>query len=225
VSDQDGDQASRDDPLWDAFEARFPPEAFEPIARALRKGTERLSLEALRGWLLPDFCSFYASCTTNKDFRTQRVKQLTVRGKAAVALLSSLKSSWLLDQPRNLRDAPFREEFMETLEEFADLAGSRIRKRYRPKDAFRNELTPGLVWVYEYITGERAKKPYWLGDARAYGGAFYQFALAVWECLQARIPEVRTCLSASEHALAQELQDHWPEQALDRVKKPCEIVR
>jgi hypothetical protein len=225
MSDQDGgDQASRDDPLWDAFEARFPAEAFKPIARALGKGTERVSLEALRGWLLPDFCSFYASCTTDQRFRTQRVRELKNRGKAAVALLSSLKSGWFLDQPRNLRDAPFRKEFMETLEELADAAGTRNRERYRPKDAFRNELTPGLAWVYEHVTGERAKKPYWLGDTGTYGGAFYQFTLAVWECLYARVPEVRACLSASDQALAQELQNHWPEQGPDRVKKACEIV-
>src|SRR5260370_15331657 len=141
MSDQDaGDEASRDDPLWDAFEARFPPGAFEPIARALGKGMERPSLEALRGWLLPDFCSFYASCTTDKDFRTQRVRELKNRAKAAVALLSSLKSSWFHDQPRNLRDAPFRKEFMETLEQLADPAGTRQQTRYLPKDAFRNEL-------------------------------------------------------------------------------------
>jgi hypothetical protein len=226
MSDQDaGDEASRDDPLWDVIEARFPPEAFEPIACALEKSVERPSVEALRGWLLPDFCAFYASCTTDKGFRTRRVRELTKRSKAAMALLSSLQSGWSLDQPRNLRDAPFREKFIETLDELADPAGAMSRRRYRPKDAFRNDLTPGLIWVFEHVTGKRAKKPYWLGDSRAYGGAFYRFARAVRACLYARLPEVRTCLSASDDALAQELKDHWPEPTQDRVKKPCEIVR
>jgi hypothetical protein len=225
MSDQSfGEAASRDDPLWDVIEARFPPEAFEPIACALGKSVERPSVEALRGWLLPDFCAFYASCTTDKAIRTRRERELTKRSKAAVALLSSLQSGWSLDQPRILRDIPFRAQFVETLSELADPEGARPCRRYRPKDAFRNDLTPGLIWVYEHVTGERAKRPYWLGDSRAYGGAFYRFARAVWTCLHAHLPEIRTCLSASEDALAQELQNHWPDQRQDRVKKACEVA-
>jgi hypothetical protein len=137
MSDQDaGDEAPGSDPLWKVIEARFPLEAFEPIACALGESVERPSVEALRGWLLPDFCAFYASCITDKVFRTRRVRELKTRSKAAVALLSSLQSGWSLDQPRNLRDTPFREKFMETLDELADPAATRPGQRYRPRTPF-----------------------------------------------------------------------------------------
>ena len=103
-------------------------------------------------------------------------------------------------------------------------AGPTVRIRFPPAQTLQS-FGSSTVRVYEHVTRERAKKPYWLGDTGAYGGAFYQFALTVWDCLYARIPEVRACLSASDQALAQELQNHWPEQETDRVKKSCEIVR
>jgi hypothetical protein len=37
----------------DAFEARFPPEAFEPIARALNVPPTPENISAIRGWLMP----------------------------------------------------------------------------------------------------------------------------------------------------------------------------
>ena len=116
MSDQDAGEASRDDPLWDCLEARFPPEAFEPIARALEKSIDRPSLEALKDWLLPTFCSFYASCTTDKRYRTEREKELRRRNKAAGILLTSLRSRWFLGEPSALLDKAFRTKFLRALE-------------------------------------------------------------------------------------------------------------
>jgi hypothetical protein len=212
MSDQDaGDEASRDDPLLDRLEAHFPTEVFEPIARALWKNADRPDLEALRERLLPEFCSFYSSCTTDKRFRTERGRELTDRSKAAAALLSSLQSRWFLDQPRDLLDGAFRRRFTAVLEKLADPARIGPKKRHRPNDAFRNDLIPGLIWAYEHIAGERAGKPYPLRDDPGYGGPFYRFVCAVRACLYDHLPEVRGCLLASEGALAEELKHHWHE--------------
>jgi hypothetical protein len=213
VSDQDGgEQASWDDPLRDAFEARFLPEAFEDIARALDRSTDQSSLDALRTWLLPEFGSFYGSCMNDKDWRARRVTELTKRTKAAADLLASLQSGWFLDQPRDLLNGAFRRKFMEVLEQLADPARIGPRDRYRPKDAFRKSLTPALIWVYEHVTGAPAGKPYSLRYGGGYGGPFYRFACAVQACLHDRLPELRACLPRSDGALAEELQEHWPKE-------------
>jgi hypothetical protein len=206
-----GDETSGDDPLRDLLEARLPPEAFEPIACALGKSIDRPSVEALRQWLLPTFCCFYASCTTDKRYRAERERELRKRCEAAAALLASLQSRRFLDQPRDLSDEGFRRKFTAVLEKLADPARIGPGERYRPNDAFRNELTPGLIWAYEHITRERAGKPYPLRYGQGYGGAFYHFACAVRACLGARLPEVRRCLLTSDGALAEEFKHHWPE--------------
>jgi hypothetical protein len=193
-----------------AFQAKFRPEAFQPIALALGVSTEQPSLEGLREWLLPDLYSFYSSCTTDPRARARERRRLTKRSEAAAALLASIKPA-VLDRLGDLLDEPFRRRFTAILERWADPASVPPYGRRRPKEAFRRDLVPGLVWVYEHITEEKAKKPYWLGDSRIYGGAFYRFACAVRSCLYDRLPEVRAALSSSDDALAQELQDHWPE--------------
>jgi hypothetical protein len=207
----DEDEASREDPLWDRLDTRLPSEAFEPIARALEKGVDRNSLEALRGYLLPTFCSFYASCTTDKRFRIERERELRRRTEAAATLLASLRSRSFLDLPRALFDKASRGEFTGILEKLADPARIGPRERYRPNAAFRKELTPALIWAYEHITGQPARKPYPLRYGQGYGGDFYRFACAARACLRARFPELHACLLASEDALAQELKHHWPE--------------
>jgi hypothetical protein len=210
MTDEDAEEeAFRDDMA--AFRARLPPEAFEPIAVALGKSTVPQSLNAVREWLLQDFYFFHSSCTADPRARTKRERELMRRSKAAAALLASIKPGSLPGKLRDVFDEPFRRRFMAVLEKLADPAGIRARGRHRPKDAFRNDLAPGLVWVYEHITGEKARKPHWLPDSRAYGGAFYRFACAVRRCLYDRLPEVRAALSKTDDALAQELQDHWPD--------------
>lgn len=210
MSDQDaGDEASRDDPLREKLETCLPPEAFEPIARALGKSVERPSLEALQDWLREDFYSFYLSCTADRSTRAKWVRELTKRREAAATLLSSLQSgSLLLHEPRVLVDSAFREKLIGVLETLGRPA--KRRGRHRRLDAFRTDLTPGLIWVYEHITRKRAKKPHWLGYRGAYGGDFYHFACAVRECLYQRIPEMRAALPSTNDALGQELQNHWP---------------
>ena len=84
------------------------------------------------------------------------------------------------------------------------------RRRHRRLDAFRYDLVPGLIRVYEHITTKTAKIPRWYERHRAYGGAFYRFACAVRECLYHRLPDARAALPSTDGALAQELQDHWP---------------
>ena len=205
----DLDQARRDEIAdREAFETRFPPEAFEDIARALDVSTERPSLEALRDWLREDLHAFCSSGVADKSARAKRKRHLEKRAEAAATLLSSLRSGSLLDRPRVLLDGGFREKFMAVLEV---LARPPRPRRHRPKDGFRHELVPSLIWVYEHITGDTAGKPHWLKDSRGYGGRFYLFASAVRRCLYDRAPGVRAALSASDDALAQELQDHWPE--------------
>jgi hypothetical protein len=205
VSDQvPDDEAPPDDPLRDKLEALLRAEALEPIARALGKSTERPNLEALREWLREDFYSFYMSCTADRKWAHERAK----RHKAASALLLSLQSELLVgDMPRVWLDEPFREKFMRVLE---TLARPR-RTRHRRLDAFRQVLVPGLIWVYEHITRNRAKTPNWSEPRHAYTGAFYDFACAVRECLYNHLPEARAALPSTNGALAQELEDHWPE--------------
>jgi hypothetical protein len=210
MSDPDaGDEAARDGPLRAKLETCLPPEAFEPIARTLGKSVERPSLEALRAWLLEDFYSFYLSCTADRSTRTKWERERTKRHKAAATLHSSLESGLLvLDMPRVLLEQAFHEKFMGALGTLA--RPPRRRGRYRRLDAFRYDLVPGLIWVYEHITRETAKIPRWYERHRAYGGAFYRFACAVRECLYHRLPEARAALPTTNGALAQELQDHWP---------------
>lgn len=212
MSDQDlNDEASCEPPWGDLFGASFPPEAFEPIAVALGKSTDPQSLNAVREWLLPDLYWFCLSGTEDPDARKRRERELTKRRKAAAALLASIKPGWSGHQLRDVLDDPFRGRFTAVLEKWADPARIRARGKRRPKDAFRNDLAPGLVRVYEHITGEKARKPHWLRNRRAYGGAFYRFACAVRGCLYDRLPAVRATLPATDDALAQELQDHWPD--------------
>jgi hypothetical protein len=193
-------------PLRDKWETCLPLEAFEPIACALGKSVERPSLEALRDRLLEDFCSFHLSCTADKSTRAKWEREREKRNKAATKLLSSLQSGLsVLDMPRVLLDEAFREKFMRVLE---TLARPPRRDRLRRLDAFRYHLVPGLIWVYEHLTREKALKPYWLGDSRVYGGKFYHFACAVRHCLLDCVPEVREALPLSDVALAEELRGH-----------------
>ena len=87
-------EEDRDDEAWQAemadFEARFPLEAFEPIAKALGKSTEQQSLEALRSWLLPYF-DLFRSRSVKEPFRAERMKSLIELREAARTLLKSVR--------------------------------------------------------------------------------------------------------------------------------------
>src|SRR5262249_11032127 len=88
---------------------------------------------------------------------------------------------------------------------------SRLGRTGRPaKNAAFRELTPELVRIYEHLAETKAKRPNWRGDSGLYGGAFYDFAVAVWRCLYDCLPEVRDALPTTTAALAEELKNHWP---------------
>ena len=158
------------------------------------------------------FCSTRAP---DKSTRAKRKRQLDEGAEAAEKLLLFLRSGSPLDRPRVLLDKEFREKMMQALE---SLARKPQWGRHQRLDKFRNDLVPGLIWAYEHLTGHEALKPHWLLDSRAYGGQFYRFACAVRHCLLDRLPQARAALPKSDNALAQQLQDHWPESFdFDRV--------
>jgi hypothetical protein len=215
MSDPDGDDEWIEDRI--AFEARFPLEAFEPIAKALGKSTEQRSLEALRSWLLPDFNLFYMSCVGIEPSRNDRLNGLKELRDAAAVVNASLRPGGIRkDLPWDLlkaANAQFR-GLVERLGQAADAEAQRLAatpsRRGRPPNLAFRELACELVRVYERVTGHEAVKPHWLRDSRMYGSEFYSFAVAVWGCLRDGLPEAQCALPKSKGALAEALQDHWP---------------
>ena len=218
MSDREADEkAPLDDP--DAFEARFPPEAFEPIAQALNVAPTPKNLATLTRWLIPHLERGFSGIVVKKRTISGRRKEL--RGlRDALALVSrashrlpSVASARTLGDLDNDEDEKFvaalQRVYHRVDKQLHELEATPARRGPKPKTAFRN-FTPDLVWLYERMTEGEAKKPYWLGDSRSYGSDFYRFAVAVWKCLRERLPELKDALPDSEGALAQELQDHWP---------------
>jgi hypothetical protein len=195
-----------------AFEARFPLDAFEPIARTLGKNVDQASLSALRHWLLPYF-DFYADSTGKEPSRAERIQSLEAVRDAATTLLKFTAIGWLT---RPTIEAVSNQQFTATVRRLAEEAQAGIQKlrklgrtgRPAKNTGFR-DLVPHLVHVYEHLTKTKAGKPYWLPDSRAYGGAFYLFAVAIWRCIRDCLPEARNALPKSKMALAEELKDHW----------------
>src|SRR5437899_6485064 len=87
-------EGDRDEEAWRlemaAFEARFPLEAFAPIARALGKHATPQNLEALRSWLLRYF-DLLSSSTTEEPSREERKKSFVELREAATTLLKSVR--------------------------------------------------------------------------------------------------------------------------------------
>jgi hypothetical protein len=218
MSDPDGDDEWIKDRI--AFEALFPPEAFRPIAHALGKSAEPQNLKALRNWLLPYF-DLFSSGTGKEPSRAERLKSLVEFRDAARTLLDPVlrRRLGILWLTRDALGAASDQQFKATLQRLADQANAAIEKlsklgRTGPpkKNAAFRELAPELVYIYERITEQPAGKPYWLPDSRAYGGAFYEFAVEVWRCLFDRLPKARNILPKTEAALAEELKRHWPKE-------------
>ena len=221
MSDSGSEEAERQaDAEREAFEARFPPEAFEPIAEALNVAPTPENISAIRGWLMPCLEQSFSGKVVKKPIVPERRKELrrlhdalaqvwraSRRGHGAASL------PWTVGDLGN--DVP--EQFAATVqrlhrrvgEQLRDLEARPARRGPKPKTTFR-DFAPDLVWVYERLTGEEAKKPYWLDDSGICGGDFYRFAVAVWECVRECVPQFKAGLPQSEGALAQELQDHWP---------------
>ena len=217
----------------EAFEARFPPEAFMGIANALKIRPTPEHLAWLRGRLLSHF--YFCLDVRHRYREPTRDELITLLKKlsnAASTLHSAVSSadytfclSWAFDAPDE-GAVGVTDHFIATLELLAKPAAGLIEKlasrksrRGRPpkNEPFRN-ITPILVRTYEVVRKESAECPYYLPDSRDYGGKgdFHRFALAVWCCLQENLPaEAREGLPDTKGGLAEELKNHWPE---DRPK-------
>jgi hypothetical protein len=222
------EQAALEDLTADreTFEARFPPEAFAGIAKALKVRPTPQNLSHLRRWLLPVFHYLYTYISGKEVTREEKIKHLKKLREAAKTLHSSMinfDDVWslaLLDGPLATDD--FSDQFTATLQLLADTADAQIKKldlrksrRGRPTkyEPFR-QFTRRLVSKYERLMKEPAGRPNWLKDSGVYGkkDPFPPFALAVWLCLQNHLPpEARRLIPPNENALGQELNKHWPE--------------
>jgi hypothetical protein len=165
--------------------------------------------------------SFSGNVVKKRTVSERRKELRRLRDALAVVSRASHRLPSTASLPRTLGDlidaGDEDEKFVAALQrvyhrvdkQLHELEARPARRGRNPKTTFRN-FTPDLVWLYESMTGEEAKKPYWLGDSRSYGSDFYRFAVAVWKCVRNRIPQLKDELPKSEVALAQELQDYWP---------------
>jgi hypothetical protein len=222
----------------EAFEARFPPEAFTGIAKALKVRPTPENLSWLHGRLLPHFYHCLDTRHRLKEpTRKERINRIKKLREAAMSLQFSLThfdGIWVMDWPLDVLapeddpDAPgVTDQFHATLQLLADRATTLIEgiaseksRRGRPSknEPFR-QLTPTLVRIYELIRKEPAGRPYFLPDSGIYGGKgdFHLFALAIWRCLQNNLPpDSRAGIPDTEGGLAEELKKHWPK---DRPKR------
>jgi len=217
----------------EAFEARFPPEAFTGIAKALKVRPTPENLAWLRDELLPDFYSLYFSRNqVKRPTRKEEIDLWKKIHKAASDLHSAVTIFNINCLPLDLfapaeGAAGVTDHFIATLRLLADSAPGQIEtiaseksRRGRPaKNAPFRGLTPLLIRMYKFIREEPAECPYYLPDSGVYSGkgSFYPFARAVWCCLRQKLPaDARDAIPSTEPALAQELRKHWPQ---DRPKR------
>jgi hypothetical protein len=221
-----------------AFNERFPPEAFTEIAKALKVRPTLENLSRLRGRLLPEFYYLHSTALNNEPTRKEQIDQLQKVYEAASTLhscLTAFNRIWLeLNLPIDLF-APdegvaegITDPFIATLQQLADAAASSAeklaskgsRKGRPPKNTAFREFTPILIRTYESVRKEPAGVPYYLPDSGGiYGskGYFYRFAAAVWRCLQKNLPEkALVAIPSTEGGLAQELIKHWPKGSANR---------
>jgi hypothetical protein len=220
------DREALEDERREAFAARFPPEAFAPIAAALGFRPTPANVEALKRWLLPWSYQFFHSCTGKEPSRARRIAGLKQLRDAAADLRGSLWVAFF-GLPIDLLHDVLRAEFRTTVEQVrqeADaslqkLASVSARRGRPPKTAFRDYLVEDLVRIYEALTKNPARKPYWSRNTKRRDGPFYRFACAVQQSLRAYVPEVRDALPKTDEALADELHAHWPrDNSVGRVK-------
>jgi hypothetical protein len=217
----------------EAFEARFPTEAFTVIAKALKVRPTPENLSRLRGRLLPDF---YFCLDVRHRYKAPKelIKLLKKLSNAASTLHSAVTSadytfrlSWAFLAPDE-GAVGVTDHFIATLELLAKptagqiekLASTKPRRGRLPKNEPFRKLTPRLIRTYEYLTKEPAAGPYYLPDSGGIYGSkshFYCFAVAVWCCLRDNLPaELREGIPSTETGLAEELKKHWPKDSSHR---------
>src|SRR5262249_12088898 len=146
--------------------------------------------------LIEPFYFFYLGCG-DRPSRAERIEGLS-RLRDAARILLRLEpvdgDAWAVLTRLTFR-AAWDEQFRATLLRVADEADRGIQrhessrgKAGRPrKDAFW-QLSADLVEVYERATGNKAKRPNWIGGGK-HGGQFYRFVAAVERCLRAVFSE------------------------------------
>ena len=106
MSDSGSEEAEREaDAERAAFETRFPPEAFEPIARALNVPPTPESISAIRGWLMPYLEQSFSGDVVKEPTVAERRKELTrLRDALAVVWHASRRRHGSASLPWTLRD-------------------------------------------------------------------------------------------------------------------------
>lgn len=203
----------------EAFEARFPAEAFVGIAEALRLRPGPQILAGLRRSLLKSFYFFYVSSSGETPSRDDWICALTDMRDAARALLKSLPYRLvLMTAASGGEDDPlFYEKFRVSIRLIAERAEASIAKLRsergvggRPRKEFW-QLGADLVRVYRKWTNKQADKPRWVGGSK-YAGDFYDFVVAVTKCLRANLSErqLLTNLPDNPSSIGDGLRKRWP---------------
>jgi len=222
VSDQDGgEEASWDDPLRDAFEARFPPEAFAGVAQALGLPEEAETLSWLRELLLPAFRFFVESSPGQRVSREERIDRLEKLRDAATGLDTSLGPGGSRSglSRRFLGSKLITDQFADTLLTLAreaDIQIQRLRSSRgqggRPRKDAARQLGQDLIGVYEKMTGKKAKD---LNYEK-----FHRFAAEAYRCLRAGVPAVEKGLPSPARGLHDLLQPIWKLVVNKQSEKP-----
>lgn len=194
MSDGDSEEAERPgDAEREAFEDRFPPEAFEPVARALNVAPTPENVSAVRSWLMPSLEQSFSGNVVTKPSVPERRKELKrLRDALDVVWRASRRRHGSVSLPWTVRDFVdgVPENFVTVLqrlhrrvqEQLHELEAVPAHRGPKPKTMFR-DFTPELIWLYEKMAGKEAKKPHWIAG-NTYSGEFYCFSVAVWRCLR-----------------------------------------
>jgi hypothetical protein len=202
----------------EAFEARFPPEKFARIAIAIELPPEPDVLASLRRSLLYPFYFFSVIGSGESLSRQERIEGVTELRDAARGLLRSLRHDLELVTVGTITDDPiFDPQFRATVRSIAIRADAQIDKLRsergqpgRPRKDFW-EILPDLAREYKRWTGEDPKKPRWVGGSE-YAGKFYDFVVAVVECLRSNLAEPKgvSNLPDNPSAVGDGVRKRWP---------------